>query len=509
MDPEIHYNCMCALCKRCLICSSEKGNCTCSPYDYTELMAGIYRDVSVFFTTVSVFLRYRNSPLPKLPPGEYLPKVKLCLQKGNGCHKKYSNWKETVMGKAAMEQSTSQELLFTPKLHEKPAKSQRAPKKVKVLNFAEEASSAAIGDTVNDASPKETSASKKQKNAQLSVSLHMCPNSKGVSTVIESMKLAIPDVESLEDLWKHLEINLDSWDSCLWARSKFYYTEGASKSPSFYAIHNWSQFAGFLELVHTAMPSKKPILIIWQLREKLPSTGSGKQDLDLEKHSGSWMSSRTGRMVSLLQKLDGIHSKKCVENPTGCLHESIDGVEVHLRLTSEMKAAWAAQIGAEVEGVDFHSPPTSLDDFNLENYKPVRNQWSRKQSNQGVLQTAVAAPANASNLLLPERQSSAPANADIRIQPRTIRFFRRAADRTVTSMTGRLCFEESDTVASMLQKAKFPTVIPGKLLSAWEMGEDSDRQFLFDGNLKSTLNREHTDILIKAEDEPTEPIFFY
>ncbi|KAJ3264688.1 hypothetical protein HDU77_007883, partial [Chytriomyces hyalinus] len=135
------------------------------------------------------------------------------------------------MGKAAMEQSTSQELLFTPKSCEKPAKSQRAPKKVKVSNFAEEASSAAIGDTVNDALPKETSDSKKRKNAQLSVSLHTCPNSKGVSTVIESVKLAIPDVESLEDFWKHLEINLDSWDSCLWDRSKFYYAEGASKSP--------------------------------------------------------------------------------------------------------------------------------------------------------------------------------------------------------------------------------------------------------------------------------------
>ncbi|KAI8839635.1 hypothetical protein BJ741DRAFT_647317 [Chytriomyces cf. hyalinus JEL632] len=509
-DGETHYNCMCALCKRCLICGSEKGNCTCSPRDYTGLMTGIYRDVSVYATTVSAFLQYRDSPLPKLPPGEYLPKVKLCLIKGNGCHKKYSNWKETATGKAAMERSTLQELPSTPKLREKPVKSQRAPNKVKVSHFTEEASSAAKGDDRNDAPTKETSDSKKRKDAQLSVSLHTCINSKGVSTLIESVKLAIPDVESFEDLWKYLETNLEKWNNLLWDRSKFYYTEGVSKSPNFYAIHNWLQFTGFLELVHTALPSKKPILIIRQVREqpssKAHSADSGKQDADLEKHSGSWMSSRTGRMLSLLQKLDDLYSNNCAENPSGCLHDNIDGVDVHLRLTSDMKSGWAAQIGGKVEGVDLHTPPTSLDEFNLENYKPVQKQWSKKRSIQGVLQTAVAAPVNASNLPLPEMQSSAPANGG---QPRTIRFFRRTADSTVASMTGRLCFEESDTVASMLKKARFPTVIPGKLLSAWEMGEDSDRQFLFDGNLKTTLNREHTDILIKAEDESTEPVFFY
>ncbi|KAJ3381966.1 hypothetical protein HDU80_001658 [Chytriomyces hyalinus] len=97
---------------------------------------------------------------------------------------------------------------------------------------------------------------------------------------------------------------------------------------------------------------------------------------------------------------------------------------------------------------------------------------------------------------------------DVANVPQTIQFFGRpSADAPISKITGKLSFEESDTVATMLRKAGFD--IYNKVLIAWELGAESDWQFLFDGKLKATLTKEHTDILIKAEEVAPSNFIFH
>ncbi|KAJ3378200.1 hypothetical protein HDU80_002942, partial [Chytriomyces hyalinus] len=213
VPPAIHCHCICALCNLCLRCGDPTVSFLCkSDCGFLQLKTGIFKDISVLATNVTTFLQHCNHPLPKLQHGQYLPKVKLCSVKGNGCHKRYSNWKASVMGKASapgpLATSTpTRQLPVTPQMRKKPAKSQKAPKKVKVsqpITILDPSK-----DAENESPKQETSAIKKESTVQLSVSLHAPPNSKGVSTVIESAKIVLPDVNSIEKVWDHLDKNLN------------------------------------------------------------------------------------------------------------------------------------------------------------------------------------------------------------------------------------------------------------------------------------------------------------
>ncbi|KAJ3239364.1 hypothetical protein HDU78_002878 [Chytriomyces hyalinus] len=162
------YRFNCALCNLCLRCGDIEVDCICTLCSAnSELKIEMYKDVATHGTSISVFLQHCHCPLPTLPPGQYLPKVKLCSYNNKGCHKKFSNWKETLMGKASMRSpfpaaSTSQNPPATPQTRQKPVKSQQAPKKVKVAK-----STAKIvlpkADAENDPLAKETTEIKKEK----------------------------------------------------------------------------------------------------------------------------------------------------------------------------------------------------------------------------------------------------------------------------------------------------------------------------------------------------------
>ncbi|KAJ3234271.1 hypothetical protein HDU77_000432, partial [Chytriomyces hyalinus] len=340
---------------------------------------------------------------------------------------------------------------------------QQAPKKVKVSKNkakivlvpkgdveSDAASKEAIeikDDVENDPPSKEAIETKKQKtgnivliihliSVHMSVSLHG-PVIKGISTAIETVKIVIPNFESLEDVWEHFETNFKDWEPASWDRTKLHYTEAFDHADT---------------------------------------------------------------VLTTSKKLEAAHANKCLENPDGCLHETVNGMTVHLQLTVRMRGAWVKQITAGTPGVDLQHPPTSLDSFNLENYKPAQSaqrKWSQNVPNLGPLKRTHAASGNLLNVRPPEVPP--PAVAQIAIVPQTVRFFgRAAADAPISQITGKLSFEESDTIASLLFNAGYN--VDKKGLVAWEM--DADRQFLFDGKLKSTLTSVHTDIFIKAEEAP-------
>ncbi|KAJ3231671.1 hypothetical protein HDU78_007586 [Chytriomyces hyalinus] len=504
--PAVHFHRFCALCTLCLRCGEGKANCLCvDDHGSYGLKAEIYKDITIEGTPVATFLSYRSSPLPQLLPGQLLRRIKLCSYKGNGCHKKYSNWKDTAAGREAIESamespitvSKTVDLPLMPQTREKPTRRQKAPKKAKVskiitLDHDE--------DAENGPLPIKTTPAKKETTVQLSVSLHTSANNRGISTCIYSAKVVMPAVTSLEELWDHLEKSLEAWEPHRWDRNKLHYIEGNTKSPTIYVIRGWLQFVNFLEMFETSTPAKKLTLIIRQVASD--GQESGKKD----GRSRGTVLDRADSMITATDRLAAVYNKKCAENPDSCLHDNKNGVQVHLRLTTEMKIASVTQIVAKTVRVDFHNPPTSLDAFNLEHYKPARNKWSSTLSKEVVQQNTECASGSASTIIQ-FKKPSPKANAQLRVEPQTIRFFGRNVDSTVYAMTGKIAFEESDTISTMLLKAEFPTKIAGKRLSAWE--KDSDRQFLFDGKLKSTLTHEHTDIVIKGQTDLATQFNFY
>ncbi|KAJ3389384.1 hypothetical protein HDU80_011497 [Chytriomyces hyalinus] len=227
--PAARYQRVCALCNCCLSCGDATVDCICAYRSGNiELNFKIYKDVAVHGTSIAAFLQYRNVPLPNLPPGHYLPKVKLCSSKSKGCHKKYSNWKETGLGKASEHShfpaaSSRPDLPITPQsqTHKKPVQSQQAPKKVKVANYAAKLVLNPKGDAENDPPLKETV----ENDALLKETTDTKKQKTGVSTAIETVKIVPPDVGSLVDMWAYLESNLEAWEPASWDRSKLHYTE--------------------------------------------------------------------------------------------------------------------------------------------------------------------------------------------------------------------------------------------------------------------------------------------
>ncbi|KAI8828303.1 hypothetical protein BJ741DRAFT_582962 [Chytriomyces cf. hyalinus JEL632] len=271
----------------------------------------------------------------QLLPGQLLLKIKLCSLKGKGCHKKYSNWKDTAVGRAASQAplavATTVDHPVSPQNRKKPAKCQKAPKQVKVSNSTETENLDPDEDAENNPQPiKKVAPAKKRKD---------------------------------------------------WV---------------------WPQVVNFIEMFETSTPTKKPILIIRQ---------------GAENNSPAFFHSLThGSVIDQAEK-----------NPEGCLHDFKDGVKVHLKLTTQMKIAWVAQIlivskVGKIAGVDLHNPPTSLDTFNLERYKPARSKWGRLSSSEPVQEKTDGAS---------EDHPSPKVKAEPRIEPQTIRFFRRDFDGTV------------------------------------------------------------------------------
>ncbi|KAJ3224211.1 hypothetical protein HDU78_011067, partial [Chytriomyces hyalinus] len=103
------------------------------------------------------------------------------------------------MGKASMQSpfpaaSTSQNHPVTPQTCQKPVKSLQVPKKVKVVKSTAKIVPVPEADVENNPPAKETTDIKMEKT----VSLHG-PANKAISTLIESAKIVLPNVQTLDD----------------------------------------------------------------------------------------------------------------------------------------------------------------------------------------------------------------------------------------------------------------------------------------------------------------------